>query len=179
MARRSQVRAGTAGGCLLNGCLTLLGLLLVAVVGAWIWLETQPARDEAEARKNLRMNVERSRDRLGGAAADGGLSDTEIARVFPPSKPGKGLVGVTRQGGAVTVVAEVSGRGPSRAFISGYERSVAGCYAFEVPPPSPGAPRPSVRELPRAACAAGPATPPESSRQNPAATSPGRGEASR
>ncbi|MFJ3928230.1 hypothetical protein [Streptomyces sp. NPDC090022] len=148
MARRSQA-----------GCLTLLGLLLVVVVGVWIWLETQPARDEAQARKDLRANVEVLRDRLGGAAADGSLLDTEIAQVLPPSKPARGLVGVTRYGEAVTVVAEVLGHGPPRAFIFVYERSVAGCYAFEVPPPAPGAPRPSVRELPRKACAAGPATP--------------------
>ncbi|MFI6149617.1 hypothetical protein [Streptomyces sp. NPDC051109] len=159
MARRSQVRAGTAGGCVLNGCLTFLGLLLVAAVGMWIWLETQPARDDAQARKNLRARVEVFRHRLGGAAADGILSDTEIAQVFPPSKPARGLVGVTRQGGAVTVVAEVLGQGPPRSFLSVYERSVAGCYAFEVAAASPGAPRPSVRELPREACAAKPAAP--------------------
>lgn len=159
MARRSQFRAGTTGGCLLNGCLTLLGLLLVAFVGGWIWLETQPARDDAQARKNLRKNVEVLRDRLGGAAADGSLSDTEIAQNVPPSNAARGLVGVTRQGEAVTVVAEMSGHGPPRTFIFVYERSVSGCYAFEVPPPTPGAPRPSVRELPRQACAAGPPTP--------------------
>ncbi|MEU8431567.1 hypothetical protein AB0F18_01420 [Streptomyces sp. NPDC029216] len=164
MARRSQVRAGTAGGCLLNGCLALLGLLLVAAVGGWIWLDAQPARDEARARKNLRENVEAFRDRLGGAAADGSLPDTEIAQVFRPSKPARGLVGVTRQGGAVTVTAELLGQGPPRAFIFVYERSVAGCYAFEVPPPAAGAPRPSVRELPRTACAADPAVHPGSDR---------------
>ena len=158
MGRRSQVRTGTPGGCLLNGCLTALGLLLVAVVGVWIWLETQPARDEAQARKNLRENVERLRDRLGEAAADGSLPDTEIARVFPPAKPAKGYVGVTRQGDAVTVVAEVLGQGPPRAFIFVYERLVTGCYAFEVPPPGPAASRPSIRELPHEVCAAGVAT---------------------
>ncbi|MFG2749528.1 hypothetical protein [Streptomyces xanthophaeus] len=159
IARRSQVQAGTPGGCLLNGCLTLLGLLLVAVVGGWIWLETQPARDEAQARKDLRANVEVLRDRLGGAAADGSLTHTDIAQVFPASKPVRGLGGVTRHGEAVTVVAEALGYGPPRAFVFVYERSVASCYAFEVPPPAPGALLPSVRELPREACAAGPAAP--------------------
>lgn len=166
MARRSQVRTGTPGGCLLNGCLTLLGLLLVVVVGVWIWLETQPARDEAQARKDLRENVEVLRGRLGEAAADGSLPDTEIAQAFPPSKSAKGFVGVTRHGEAVTVVAEVLGQGPPRTFIFVYERSVAGCYAFEVPPPALGAPRPSIRELPQEACAAGSATLPGSDRQD-------------
>ncbi|WP_405861336.1 hypothetical protein OG361_38900 [Streptomyces sp. NBC_00090] len=158
MARRLQVRTGPPGGCLLNGCLPILGLLLVAVVGMWIWLETQPARDEAQARKNLRENAERLRDRLGEAAADGSLPDTEIAQVFPPSKPAKGFVSVTRQGESVTVVAELLGQGPPRAFIFVSARLVTGCYTFEVLPPAPGAPRPSVQELPQEACAAGVAT---------------------
>ncbi|NML54789.1 hypothetical protein HHL19_18710 [Streptomyces sp. R302] len=136
----------------------MLGLLLVAVVGVLIWLETQPARDEAQARQNLRDNVELLRDRLGEAAADGSLPDTEIARVFPPAKPAKGYVGVTRHGEAVTVVAEVLGQGPPRAFIFVYERSVTGCYAFEVPPPGPAASQPSIRELSQEACSAGAAT---------------------
>ncbi|MFF4098646.1 hypothetical protein [Streptomyces sp. NPDC001903] len=153
MARRSQVRAGTPGGCLLNGCLTLLGLLLVAVLGVGIWLETQPARDDAQARKNLREKVEVFRGRLGASAADGSLPDAEIGQVFSASKPARGVVGVTRQGGAVTIVAELSGQGPPRAFIFVYERSVRGCYAFEVGPAVPGPPRPSVRELSREACA--------------------------
>lgn len=155
MARREQVRTGTPGGCLLNGCLTVLGLLLLAAVGMWIWLETQPARDEAQARDNLRENVERLRDRLGEAAADGSLPDTEIAQVLRPSKPARGFVGVTRQGEAVTVVAELLGQGPPRTFIFVYERSVTGCYAFELSPRAPGAPRPSTRELPKEACTAG------------------------
>ncbi|MEU8621487.1 hypothetical protein [Streptomyces sp. NPDC048623] len=158
MARRSQVRTGTPGGCLFNGCLTVLGLLILTVVGMLIWWKTQPARDEAQARENLLKNVEVHRDRLGDAAADGSLSDTEIAQVFPPSKPATGFVGVTRQGKAVTVVAELLGRGPTRAFIFVYERSVTGCYAFEVPPVASGAPEPSVRELPREACAPGATT---------------------
>ncbi|MGR4878047.1 hypothetical protein ACIPUC_01230 [Streptomyces sp. LARHCF249] len=146
--------------------MTLLGLLLVGVVGVWIWLETQPARDEAQARMALRKNVEVLRDRLGEAAADGSLPDTEIAQVFPPSKPGKGLVGVTRQGEAVTVVAEVLGQGSPRTFITVYHRMVTGCYAFEVPPPAPGASRPSIRELPQEACATAPAALPGSDRQD-------------
>ncbi|MER6477127.1 hypothetical protein [Streptomyces filamentosus] len=137
----------------------------MAGVGVWIWLATQPARDEAQARKNLRENVEVLRDRLGEAAADGSLPDTEIAQVFPPSKPAKGFVGVTRQGETVTVVAEVLGHGPPGAFIFVYERTLAGCYAFEVPPPALGAPQPSIRELPQEACATGAATLPGSDRR--------------
>ncbi|MFF5974009.1 hypothetical protein ACFY7C_21020 [Streptomyces sp. NPDC012769] len=135
-------------------------MLLVVLITGWIWLETQPARDEAQARRDLRENVEVLRDRLGEAAADGSLTDKEIAGILPPAKPAKGLVGVTRQGEAVTVVGEVLGLGPPRTFIFVYERSVAGCYAFEVPPPQPEAARPSVRELPKQACAAGPVTRP-------------------
>ncbi|MEU3605601.1 hypothetical protein AB0E83_09095 [Streptomyces sp. NPDC035033] len=158
MARRPKVRAGTPGGRLFSGCLTVLGLLLVAVVGGMVWLETRPAREEAQARENLRESVERLRARLGEAAADGRLSDAEIAQVFPPSKPAEGVVGVTRRGEAVTVVAEVLGLGPSSAFIFVTQRSVTGGYAFDLP--SPGGSRPSSRELPPEACAVRAATPP-------------------
>ncbi len=135
----------------------------MAVVGVCVWLETQPARDEAQARENLRENVEVLRDRLGEAAADGSLPDTEIVHIFPPSKSAKGFVGVRRQGEAVTVVAEVLGQGPPRAFVFVYERLVTGCYAFEVPPPASGAPQPAIRQLPQEACAAGAATLPDPS----------------
>ncbi|MFB7026726.1 MULTISPECIES: hypothetical protein [unclassified Streptomyces] len=166
MTRRSQVRTGAPFGCLLDGCLTVLGLLLVVVVGVSVWLGTQPARDDARAREDLRKNVEVLRDRLGEAAADGSLPDTEIARLFSPSKPAKGLFDVTRQGEAVTVVAEVLGQGPPRAYVFVYERTVTGCYAFEVPSPAPGAPRPSVRELPREECAADSGTSPGPGRRD-------------
>ncbi|CUM35659.1 hypothetical protein H4W23_40090 [Streptomyces gardneri] len=149
--------------------MTILGLLLVAVGGVWIWLETQPARDEAQVRKNLRENAEGLRDRLGEAAADGSLPDTEIAQVFPPSKPAKGFVSVTRQGESVTAVAELLGQGPPRAFIFVSARLVTGCYAFQVLPPGFGAARTSIRELPQEACAAGvaPLTEPDRQDQQP------------
>ncbi|MFF2780327.1 hypothetical protein ACFVU3_36135 [Streptomyces sp. NPDC058052] len=154
MARQTLVRTEPSGGCLLNGCVALVGLVLVAVLGVWIWLETQPGRDEAQARENLQANAERLRDRLGDAAADGSLLGPEIAQVLPPSKPAKGVVSVTRRGEAVTVIAELLGEGPPRSFTSVYQRSVTGCYAFEVSPSPPGTPQLSIRELPQEACTA-------------------------
>ncbi|MFD5766905.1 hypothetical protein ACFWIN_13925 [Streptomyces sp. NPDC127049] len=137
---------------MLNGCVTLVGLLLVAVLGLVIWLETQPERDEAHARKNLQGNAERLRDRLGEAAADGSLLGPEIARILPPSKPARGVISVTRHADEVTVIAELLGHGPTRSFTSVYQRSVTGCYAFEVAPSTSGDQQPVVRELPQEMC---------------------------
>jgi hypothetical protein len=155
MARRAQVQAGTTGGCLFNGCLSLCVLLLVTVVSAWIWVATQPERDEAKARADLRANVEMRQQRLSRAAADGALHDAEIAQIFPPGKPTKGLIDIKRQGESITVVAEMLGLGPPRAFIFVHETMVEGCYAFHLPPPVHGAPRVSVRQLSDESCAAG------------------------
>ncbi len=113
MARRPQVQTGTTGGCLFNGCIVLCVLLLVTVVSAWIWLTTQPERDEAKARANLRANVERNQQRLSRVAADGILQDAEIAQLFPPAKPAKGLVDIKRQAESTTVIAEMLGLGAS------------------------------------------------------------------
>ncbi|GGR19029.1 hypothetical protein [Streptomyces roseolus] len=160
MARRPRVRTGTPGGCLFNGCLTVLVLLLTAVFGGLVWLETQPARAEDRAREDLRENVATHRERLGEAAADGSLPDGEIAGVFRPAKPAGGFVGATRQDGAVTVVAELAGQGQAAGIPFPTSRWVTGCYAFEVPPPASGPPRPSLRELPPEACGERATTPP-------------------
>ena len=154
MTREAHVATGTAGGCLFNGCVTLCVLLLVTFVSAWIWLGTQPARDEAKARADLRANVETRRQHLSQAAADGILQDTEIIRLFPAMKPAGGLVDIGRQGQLTTVIAEMLGSGPPRAFILVRETMVEGCFAFRVPLSAHGAPSVSVRQLSDEACAA-------------------------
>lgn len=127
--------------------MTLCVLVLLVFVGAWVWLETQPERDEAKARADLRANVEAHERRLGRAAADGNLQHAEIARIFPPAKPAVGLVDVKRQGESTTVIAGLLGLGPPRAFIFVYASTVEGCYAFHVSPPAHGGPRVFVRQL--------------------------------
>ena len=154
MGRRSEVRTGTAGGCLFNGCLTLCGLALVTFVGLWILLATQPGRDEDAARTDLRENVERHRGQLAAARADGAVTDAEIDRLFRPVMGVDGAVDVVRRGEAVTVVAQLQGLGPPRTFIFVNSVVVRGCRAFDVGPPSGGTPRVSVRELPDERCAA-------------------------
>ncbi|MFC9295883.1 hypothetical protein ACFTWH_07590 [Streptomyces sp. NPDC057011] len=159
MGRRPRVRTGTAGGCLFNGCVTVAIAAFVLIAGVMVYLGTQPGRDEDEARANLRGNVEAKREGLARAAADGDLPDSEIARVFPAAKPARGLIAVDRRERGVTVVASLLGLGPTRSFINVHQRSVAGCYAFDVPPPGPGTPRITARELPDADCARAPLTP--------------------
>ncbi|MEV7282247.1 hypothetical protein [Streptomyces sp. NPDC093111] len=144
-----------APGCLGRGCLAVLVALLVLVVGGWIWLATEPARDEAAARENLDASVERHRRELAGTAADGTLSDAEITAAFPPAKPAKGLVGTVRRGGTTSVVAGLLGIGPARTFIFVNETYVHGCFAFDVTFPTGRAPRVTSRELPAASCAGG------------------------
>ncbi|MFD9293461.1 hypothetical protein ACFWBV_35520 [Streptomyces sp. NPDC060030] len=153
MGRRPGVRTGTAGGCLFNGCLTLCALALAAVGGAWIWLATQPGRDEDAARADLRENVERHRERLVSAGADGMLTDAEIDALFPAVAGTNGVAEIERRGGSVTVVAGLSGLGPPRAFIFVSAATVEACHAFEVRSLGEGAPRVSVREVPDARCA--------------------------
>lgn len=154
MARKPQARTGTTGGCLFNGCLVLCVLLLATVVSSWIWLATQPERDETKARADLRANVETRQQRLGRTAADGVLHDAEIVQLFPPAKPAEGLVDIKRQGESITVIAEMLGLGPPRAFIFVHETTVEGCYAFHIPPPAHGALRVFVRQLSDESCAA-------------------------
>lgn len=175
MARRPQVQAGTPGGCLFNGCLTVLVLLLAAVFGGLVWLETRPARAEALAREDLRENVATHRERLAEAAVNGSLPDGEIAEVFGgAAKPAAGFVSATRRGATVTVVAGLAGQGEAAGIPFPTRGQVTGCYAFEVPPPAPGAPRTSLRELPPEACVVRPTTPPAPDRRDPAAAPHGK-----
>lgn len=163
MGRRDGVRGGTARGYLLDGCLAVLVLLLVCLIGLWVWLATADDRAEAKARADMRSAAETRQERLAGAAADGVLDDSEIAQVFPRGKPAHGLVGVERQGPDLTVTAELLGVGPG-AFLAG-ETLVTGCFAFEVALDGKSGPAVTVRELavetePQSACtAAGVPTP--------------------
>ncbi|MEV0449425.1 hypothetical protein [Streptomyces sp. NPDC050600] len=146
---------GAALGCLGRGCLSVLFTLLVLVVGCWIWLATQPGRDEAAARENLNASVERHRRALAATAADGTLGDAEITSAFPPAKPARGLVRITRQGGTTSVLAGLLGIGPARTFIFVNETYAVGCFAFDVTLPTGQAPRVTTRELPAESCARG------------------------
>lgn len=162
MGRRPRVQTGTTGGCLFNGCLTLCVLLLVTVAGTWIWVTTQPERDEAKARADMRAGVEESRQLLRRAAADGILEDAEITRIFPPSKSAGGVVDIRRHGDSVTVTAELLGIGPPRAFIFVHATTVEGCFAFHVPPPAREAPPVSAEQLPDETCTPAVSAPPAS-----------------
>ncbi|MYR75366.1 MULTISPECIES: hypothetical protein [unclassified Streptomyces] len=157
MGRRNGVRRGTARGCLLDGCLAVLVLLLVGLVGLWIWLASADDRAEAKARADMRSAVETRQGNLAGAAADGVLDDSEIARIFPLGMPAQGLVGIERQGPHLTVTAELLGVGP-RALLTG-TTFVTGCFAFEVALDGKSGPAVTVRELavatePQSACTA-------------------------
>ncbi|MFJ8978693.1 hypothetical protein [Streptomyces sp. NPDC102282] len=157
MGRRDGVRRGTVGGCLLDGCLVVLVLLLVCVIGLWVWGATADDRAEGKARADVRSGAETRRERLAGAAADGVLDDSEIAQVFPQGKPAHGLVGIERDGPDLTVTAELLGTGPGVFLTS--ETFVTGCFAFEVALDGRPDPAVTVRELavenqPQSACTA-------------------------
>ncbi|MFB7090777.1 hypothetical protein [Streptomyces sp. NPDC056296] len=136
MGRRDGVRSGTAGGCLLNGCLVVLVLLLVCIIGLWFWAATADDRAVGEARADLRSGAETRQERLVGAVADGVLNDSEIARVFPRGKPAQGLIKIERHGADVTVTAELLGVGPG--FFLTSETLVTGCFTFTVIPDERG-----------------------------------------
>jgi hypothetical protein len=157
MGRRDGVRSGTAGGCLFNGCLAVLVLLLVCIIGLWVWAATADDRAAGEARADMRSGAETRREQLVGAAADGVLDDSEIARVFPQGKPAQGLVRIERDGPDVRVTAELLGVGPGVFLTS--ETLVTGCFTFTVTSDERGGRRAEVaiRELavanePRSAC---------------------------
>ena len=172
MGRRDGVRSGTAGGCLFNGCLAVLVLLLVCFIGLWVWAATADDRAEGEARADMQSAVEARQEKLAGAAADGMLDDSEISRVFPRGEPAHGLVGIERQGPDLMVTAELLGVGP-RFFLAG-ETFVTGCFAFEVALDGTSEPAVTVRELavenyPQSACtAAGVPSPSAFPREGPA-----------
>lgn len=151
------MRNGTAGGCLFNGCLAVLVLLLLCMVGLVVWAVTADDRAEGEARADMRGGAETRQEELVGAAADGVLDDSEIARVFPQGKPAQGLVRIERQGPDVIVTAELLGVGPGVFLTS--QTLVTGCFAFTVTPDGRGPQRSAVtiRELavenePQSAC---------------------------
>ncbi|MFJ9635558.1 hypothetical protein [Streptomyces sp. NPDC101178] len=151
------MRRGTARGYLLDGCLAVLMLLLVCVIGLWVRLATADDRAEAKARAAVRSAAETRQERLADAAADGVLDDSEIAQVFPREKPAQGLVGVERQSPDLTVTAELLGVGPG-AFRA-EATLVTGCFAFEVALDGKSGPAVTVRELavetePQSACTA-------------------------
>ncbi|MFD3929146.1 hypothetical protein [Streptomyces sp. NPDC058614] len=118
---------GRRGGCVLNGCLTVLVLMLVLVCGVWVWLATAPDRNEDQARDNMEKSVAASKDRLTRAAADGTLLGTEIDRSVRSMN--KSSAYVSREAQRVTVTAELMGQGPGM-FVGG--TYVTGCYRFEV-----------------------------------------------
>ncbi|MGW1886631.1 hypothetical protein [Streptomyces sp. NPDC001970] len=133
-------------------------LFTLAVAGIWIWMGTQPARDEAAARDDMRVSVDALRDGLEDAAADGILQDEGIVQLFPPEKPA-GPVDIKRRGDVTTIIAGVLGHGPPRTFIFVYEATVSGCYAFDVTPRTRGTVRVSTRELPGKTCASATSNP--------------------
>ncbi|MFB8038611.1 hypothetical protein ACFC5Z_38035 [Streptomyces sp. NPDC056004] len=157
MGRRDGVRSGTALGCLFNGCLAVLVLLLVCFIGLWIWAATADDRAEGKARADMRSAAEARQERLAEVAADGVLNDSEIARVFPREKPAQGLVSIEREGPDLVVTAELLGIGPGVFLTS--ETFVTGCFAFEVALDGKLKPAVTVRELavenqPQSACTA-------------------------
>lgn len=133
------------GGCLINGCLGVLVLALVLVVGVMVSLWNTGREASAEARDQVTVSAEGTRDRLAKAAADGELLDTEIQRaVLNIGKTGEAI---ERRDGRVTVTARFTGM----VNVGFGGTQAQGCYRFEVdtaatPPPV------SVRELADKAC---------------------------
>ncbi|MEU3935662.1 hypothetical protein AB0E85_27035 [Streptomyces sp. NPDC029044] len=110
----------------------MLVLLLVCTVGLGIWAVTADDRAESQARADMRSDAETRQEKLVGAAADGVLDDSEIARVLPRGKPAQGLVRVERHGPDVIVTAELLGVGPG-VFLT-RETLVNGCFTFTITP---------------------------------------------
>jgi hypothetical protein len=135
----------------------MLVLLHACVIGLWVWVATEDDRAEEKARADLRSGAEAGQERLIGAAADGAVHDSEVARVFPQGKPAQGLVRIERLGPDVMVTAELLGVGPG-VFLT-RETYVTGCYAFKVALDGHRMPLVTVRELavqnePQSACTA-------------------------
>lgn len=115
------------GGCVLNGCLTVLVIALVLVGGVVVWVMTAPGRYEDQAQDNLESSAAVAKDRLTQAAADGTLLGTEIDRSVRSMN--KRMSYVRREGQHVTVTADFMGLGPGM-FAGGTQAT--GCYRFEV-----------------------------------------------
>lgn len=150
-ASASSGAGTTAGTCLFRGCLTVLGVCLALVVCLWIWLATEPGRNEDTARADMREGVGAHKERLALLAADGRLTDTEIAASLGGKGPGRGLLAVDRRADSVRITAELWGMGPG--FLLTHETTVVGCYVFDVTPEQDGKPRIAVRETAREWCA--------------------------
>ncbi|MFD6279237.1 hypothetical protein ACFWFI_27280 [Streptomyces sp. NPDC060209] len=142
----------TAGTCLFRGCAVVLGACLALVVGLWIWVATEPGRNEDEARADMREGAHAYGEQLARAAADGRLTDTEIATVFRGKGPGRGLLAVEREAGSTHITAELFGIGPG--FLLTHETFVTGCFAFDIAPGQGGEPRTAVREPADETCGA-------------------------
>ncbi|MFB7708090.1 hypothetical protein [Streptomyces sp. NPDC056105] len=125
------------GGCLLNGCVTLLVLALALVAYGWWRLETAPERTRARAEDDVTRAAASTRTQLSAAAAGGTLFETELDRVFRKS-PDDGWA-EKREGGHVTVTALLTGStGVWMGTVTAH-----GCYEFTV---TPAAAPPPVRE---------------------------------
>ncbi|MGW0823243.1 hypothetical protein [Streptomyces sp. NPDC002845] len=134
------------GGCVTDGCLTVLALALVLVVGSLVWMRIEDGQADDEAHDQVTSSVNGTRDRLSDAAGDGALLGTEIERAVRTL--GKSRSDVRRDGRRVTVTAPFMGQVGGGFGPSGH---AAGCYRFEVVPAD--APPPvSVREVPSEAC---------------------------
>ncbi|MET7700703.1 hypothetical protein [Streptomyces sp. NPDC005485] len=118
------------GGCVLQGCLVVLGGALALVLGGMVWLGTASGRDEGKARDSMKRSVDAARIRLAQAAADGTLLGTEIDRAVSPLN--RSNAQVRRAGQQVTVTQQFRGLGPG--FMAATE--VSGCYRFDIEPPS-------------------------------------------
>lgn len=118
------------GGCVLQGCLVVLGGALALVLGGMVWLGTSSGRDEGKARDSMKRSVDAARVRLAQAAVDGTVLGTEIDRALSPLN--RSNAQVRRTGQQVTVTQQFRGIGPG--FMAATE--VTGCYRFAIEPPS-------------------------------------------
>ncbi|MFI6334033.1 hypothetical protein [Streptomyces sp. NPDC050535] len=136
------------GGCLTNGCLAVLMLALVLVIGVMVSVRITDSRAENDAQDQLATAVDGTSAELARAAGDGVLLDTEILRaVRSVNKPDSEI---RRDGRRVTVTARFVG------FVGGGffgSAQADGCYRFEVVPAGTE-PSVSVREVSQRVCSA-------------------------
>ncbi|MBV1941113.1 hypothetical protein KUF83_31795 [Streptomyces sp. BV286] len=144
---------GGRAGCLINGCLGVLMLALVIVVGVMVSVWNTGREARAEARDQVTGAAEGARDRLAKAAADGVLLDTEIQRAVVGVE--KSTESIERRGGRVTITTRFVGVVPGMLIGGAHDE---GCYRFEVVPAA-NPPKVEVRELPYEACSFPPGKP--------------------
>ncbi|MFJ8887531.1 hypothetical protein ACIRJR_29560 [Streptomyces sp. NPDC102402] len=140
----------TVGSCLFRGCVTVLGLCLALVVWVMIWMSVQPGRNEDTARADMRAGAESRKELLALQAADGRLTDTEIASSLGGMGKGKGRLAVDRDAGSIRITTQLEGVGPG--FLLTHETITVGCYVFDVTPRRGGKPRVAMRETEREMC---------------------------